>query len=136
MLLGEEDFVLFFTFASYGSSVFDMLELIALIILLCSLAGIGIMIFQKIPLFLELQKPQPVHFNWKELFSKIRTSRPLEGIPTEIILQKILSKIRILTLKTDNKTSNWLQRLRKRSQEKKSDENDKYWDEIKKPTKE
>lgn len=108
-----------------------MLELIALIILLCSLAGILIMIFQKIPLLLELSEPQSVHFNWKELFSKIRNSKPFKKLPSEIILQKILSKIRILTLKTDIKTSNWLQRLRKRSQKKKLDENDKYWDEIK-----
>jgi hypothetical protein len=35
-------------------------------------------------------------------------------------------------LKTDSKTFHWLQRLRKRSQQKKLEENEKYWQELKK----
>ena len=53
----------------------------------------------------------------------------------EKFLQKFLTKVRILSLKTDNKTSNWLKRLKDNTQRKKITEDDNYWDEIKKATK-
>lgn len=112
-----------------------MIELIVLIILICSLIGIGIILFQKIPLLLELPETLPSHFSWQDFFSKLRSLAPFKRFSLEIFLQKILSKVRILTLKTDSKTSSWLQRLRERSQKKKFDENDNYWQEIKKSTK-
>jgi len=112
-----------------------MIELIFLIILICSLVGMGLMLFQKMPLLLELPETSPPYFGWRTLFLKVKSSNPLKGFPSEVFLQKILSKVRILTLKTDNKTSNWLQKLRERSQKKKFSENDNYWKEIKKSTK-
>jgi hypothetical protein len=111
-----------------------MAELIALIVLICSLIGIGIILFRKIPLLLELPETIPSSFNWQNLFFKIKNLNPFKGISIEILLQKILSKIRILTLKTDNKTSSWLQKLREKSQKKKIQENDNYWQELKKST--
>ncbi|MEM4188766.1 MAG: hypothetical protein QXN56_06465 [Candidatus Hadarchaeum sp.] len=49
-------------------------------------------------------------------------------------MQKILTKIRILSLKTDNKIFNWLQKLREDYKKKKIKkiENEKFWEEIKK----
>jgi len=111
-------------------------EIISGIILLISLAGMGVIISRKMPLLLELPETLPSYFNWKDFFKKIRNSIPFKGFSSEVLLQKILSKIRILTLKTDSKTSNWLQRLRKRAQKKKFDEEDNYWEEIRKSTKE
>lgn len=112
-----------------------MIELISLIILVGSTIGIGIIIYRKIPLLLELPETVPFHFNWRVLMPKIKNSLPFKEFSFEIFLQKILSKIRILTLKTDSKTSSWLQKLRARSQRKKFEEDDNYWRDIKKSTK-
>ena len=116
-----------------------MPELIAIIILLCSVVGIGVIIFRKIPVLVELpevsprKKRQKVPGFFQKGIEKIKKIGPFKSFSFEIFLQKLLSKIRILTLKTDNKTSNWLQKLREKS--KKEKENDDYWQEIKKSTK-
>ncbi len=112
-----------------------MIELILLIILVSSIIGIGIIIYRKIPLLLELPETVPFYFNWRTLLLKIRNPFPLKRFSFEIFLQKILSRIRILTLKTDSKTSSWLQKLRAKSQKKKFEEDDNYWRDIKKSTK-
>jgi len=112
-------------------------EIIATTILVGSLLGIGIVILRKIPVLVELPKT-PAEFNLKEnllkLKEKISTLHPFKYFSDKIFLQKILSKIRILTLKTENKTDNWLQKLREKSQKKKFEENDNYWEEVKKST--
>lgn len=112
-----------------------MIELISLIILVGSIIGIGIIIYQKIPLLLELPETVPFHFGWRTLLPKIKNFFPFKEFSAEIFLQKVLSKVRILTLKTDSKTSSWLQKLRARSQKKKFEEDDNYWRDIKKSTK-
>ena len=113
-----------------------MLELIATIILIGSLLGIGIIIYKKLPLLLELPKTVPAQSDWKERLAGVKDLSPLKDFSSEIFLQKILSKVRILTLKTDTKTSTWLQRLRERSQKNKIKEEDNYWEKVKKSTKE
>lgn len=113
-------------------------EIIATIILFGSLVGMGIIVLRKIPILAELpeviEKPQEENFISK-LKEKIKVLNPFRNFSIEIFLQKILSKIRILTLKTESKVASWLQRLRERAQKKKSKENDNYWKEIKKSTK-
>ncbi len=109
-----------------------MAELIAITILTVSFLGIGVILFRKIPILLELPETAPSYFNWLDVFKKIKTLNPFKEFSSELFLQKILSKVRILTLKTDNKTSSWLQRLRARSQKKKFEENGDYWQEVKK----
>jgi hypothetical protein len=106
-----------------------MIELIVFAIFIFSLIGIGIILFRKIPLLLELPETSPP-FSWKAIFLRIKNLFSLKRISTELLLQKILSRIRILTLKTDSKTSSLLQKLRERSQKKKFGENDNYWREI------
>jgi len=114
-----------------------MFVTIALIIFVFSLIGLAVILFQKVPLLLELPETAAVPFDWKEFFTKIKNSSPFfKNFSSEIFLQKILSKVRILTLKTDSQTSSWLQKLRVRSQKKKFEEDDNYWQEIKKSTKE
>jgi len=114
-----------------------MLNLIAVIILVSSLFGIFVILFRKIPILVNLPIPEqttshePLFFRLK---NKIKNLPPLKSWSFENFLQKLLSKIRILTLKTENKTTNWLQKLRERSQKKKEIQNDKYWEEIKKTT--
>jgi len=109
-------------------------ELIAFIIFLCSLISIGVMIYRKIPLLLKLPKTAPSYFVWQRFFLKAKELNPLKQFSSEMFLQKTLSKVRVLTLKTDNKTSSWLQSLRQKTQKKKFQEDDKYWEEIKKST--
>ncbi len=112
-------------------------ELVAQIILVFSLLGIGAILFRKIPVLAELPEITPKR---EEKLSakakkKIQEFNPFKSFSSEIFLQKLLSRLRILTLKTDNKTSGWLQKLREKSQRKKNLENDNYWEEIKKSTK-
>lgn len=113
-------------------------ELIAGIILFGSLLGMGAIILRKIPVLVGLpeviKKPSGESF-WPKLKRKIKNTPGLKSFSYEIFLQKLLSRIRILTLKTDNKTSSWLQKLREKSKKNKFQENDNYWEEIKKSTK-
>ncbi len=115
-----------------------MIDIIALIIFLTSLSGIGVIVFRKIPLLTELPVSDSANrFNWRTLsgkISKVKTLNPFKGLSSGIILQKILSKIRILSLKTENKTSTWLKQIRTKAKMRKNlDAN--YWEEIKKSNK-
>ena len=108
-----------------------MADLIALVILFLSILGMGIILFRKIPALVELPEVS-TRANLKKRFlvamEKSIVSTPIRNFSTEVFLQKILSRIRVLTLKIDNRVSNWLQRLRKRNQKKKGDN---YWQEVK-----
>lgn len=110
-------------------------ELVAVIILFGSFLGMGAIILRKIPVLVELPEitPKKEEKLFEKAKKKIKEFNPLKSFSYEIFLQKLLSRIRILTLKTDNKTSSWLQRLREKSQKKKLSDN--YWEEIKKSTK-
>ena len=98
----------------------------------------GAIILRKIPVLVKLPEILPQKEKGKlfsKLKEKIKILNPFKSLSSEIFLQKILTKIRIMSLKTDNKTFNWLQKLRERTQKKKAEENDNYWEEIKKTTK-
>jgi len=131
-----------------------MIEIIAIIILICSLLGIGMIVWRKIPLLVELPEALPMKdesFGLK-LKKKIKEFAPFKNFSYETFLQKFISKIRILTLKTDSQTFSWLQKLRERSKRKNSSsspvdwqtqktknkklDEDNYWEEIKKIKKE
>jgi len=111
-----------------------MIELIFTIILVISLIGIGVILFRRMPDLVQLPD-QPIEFQ-KVMVLKIRQGvKRLPGIKDfsyEIYLQKVLSRIRVLTLKTDSKTSGWLERLRKKQNQENGNNNDKYWEELKK----
>ena len=113
-------------------------ELVAIIILFGSFLGMGAIISRKIPVLVELPEV-PARDSWKDTLSKlkekIKTLNPFKSFSYEIFLQKFLSKIRILSLKSENKIGGLLQKLREKSQKKKNLENDNYWQEIKKSTK-
>ena len=113
-------------------------ELVAIIILFGSFLGMGVIISRKIPVLVELPEV-PARANWKDILSKlkekIKVLNPFKSFSHEMFLQKLLSKIRILSLKSENKIGNWLQELREKSQKKKFKEDDNYWEEIKKTTK-
>jgi len=116
-----------------------MVELISFIIFLFSLIGILVIAYRKVPRLVKLPEASGTSFNWQRFL--IRTSGQIKRVPPfkefsfELFLQKMLSKFRVLTLKTDNQTSSLLQKLRERSQKKKFDDGDDYWKEIKRKIK-
>ena len=110
-----------------------MAELIALIILAISFIGIAIILLRKIPVLAKLPEPasKPFGENFKAwLKNKIADSSFLKSPSLEIFLQKVISKIRILSLRIENKTFNWLQKLREMVK-KKNLLNDDYWQGLK-----
>jgi len=110
-----------------------MVKLITQIVFALSILGIGVITFRKIPILAQLEITEEKKIKKWKIFSKFKEK--IKTIPFEIFLQKILSKIRILTLKVENKTANLLQKLREKSQKKKIKEDDKYWQELKKAIK-
>lgn len=113
-----------------------MIEIFAFVVLIFSFLGILIIFLKKYSVLVSLS-PE-IKTSKENLFSKIKDkvlkNRPLRSFSSEEFLHKILSKVRILILKTDNKTSRWLQQLRESSRRKKEKENDNYWEDLKNST--
>jgi len=112
-----------------------MVEIVSLIIFAVSFTALAVIVFRKIPSLVQLPETVPSQIDWQGFFSRVKTPKIFKDFSFEILLQRILSKVRILTLKTDNKTSGWLQRLREKSQKKKFAEDDDYWEKVRKSTK-
>jgi len=111
-----------------------MVSLLALFILIISFLGMLMIFLRKIPA-LDTLPPEIETSEGSLVFrvkNKILGIGFLKSFSAENFLHKILSKIRVLTLKTDNKTSDWLQKLREKNRRKKEMENDNYWKELKK----
>lgn len=108
-----------------------MVELIAAIILIASIGGMVFIVCRKMPAVSEFQEIGPgFHFDWKGIFFRAKDATPLKNFSFEAFLQKVLSRVRVLTLKTDHKTSSWLQKLREKAKKKKEGD-DNYWQEVK-----
>lgn len=110
-----------------------MIEIFSLVILIFSLLGIVVIVWRKIPVLADSpeilsDKREPISLRLKR---KIKELPSVKNFSYELFLQKFISKIRILTLKTDNQTFNWLQKLKEKTKKKKLEE-DGYWEEIKK----
>ena len=99
-----------------------MFELISIIILIVSLGGIAVILYRKVPVLVEL--PEVVEKPPREnIFLVI--NKKIKGIfPKQIVLQKILSWIKILTLKIETKIDKLLHIVRKKAlKEKEEKEN-------------
>jgi len=111
-----------------------MLELIATIVFLGSVLGIVFILMRKIPILAEMpevtegQKKESLPSKIKKRFKDLPLIR---DIFSGILLQKTLSKIRVLTIKAESKTAAWLQKLRIKSQTEKGKAKDNYWTEVK-----
>ncbi|KPJ56929.1 hypothetical protein AMJ49_03385 [Parcubacteria bacterium DG_74_2] len=109
-------------------------EIIVKLTLLISFSGIATIIFRKLPILVSL--PEIQEEKRERLISiykrRLKNFNPFKKFSYENFLEKIVYKIRLLSLKTDNKTFQWLQELRKKTVEKKKKEKDNYWEEIKK----
>lgn len=109
-----------------------MMVLIATIIFFIGLIGMGIIIFRKIPALNELPETEIQRIGiLGRLKHKIKNNGTVKSFSSkELLLQKTLSKFRILTLKTDKKTSNLLAKLRQKSIENKKKFSEDYWKRI------
>ncbi|MFA5086440.1 MAG: hypothetical protein WC468_02545 [Candidatus Paceibacterota bacterium] len=106
-------------------------DFIALIVLVLSFFGLTALVLRKVPEVKAM--PEPEIFK-KELRKKIKdkTKEVLKerSNTLESLLHKLLSRIRILSLKVDKKVSDWIVKLRTRSVER-TKGIDTYWKEIK-----
>ena len=119
-----------------------MSNLLALVIFLLGLSGTAVILWRKIPLLLTLKEMDGksggsgILDAVSETTKKLRNSDKIKSVDPEKVLQKTLSKTRVLALKTENKTGEWLAQLRKRSKAHKEKFSKPYWDQFKKDTKE
>ena len=110
-----------------------MVELIATITLFIGLMGMAVIIFRKIPVLAKLSPEEIKEAGaLRKITRKIKDNGTFKSFSGELVLQKVLSKIRIITLKTDNKTGIWLAKLRQRTLKKKNKFLDDYWQKVKK----
>ena len=113
-----------------------MAELILTILLLVSLFGMVFILYRKIPVLVNLSETSQELFQVSEIIerAKEKSKEGVRKIPgasksdRELLLQKILSKIRVLTLKTENRTGVWLEKLRKKRN---NHDKDDYWQKLK-----
>jgi len=114
-----------------------MFEIFFIIVLLGSLIGVIIMMLIKVPLLVELVPGESGLGLFAKMKQKIKTYGFFRFFSGELLIHKALSKFRVLTLKTEKKTSNLLINLRQKSIEKKNDEesdskfSDDYWKKVK-----
>ena len=109
-------------------SLSNMGQFINLLIILGSLGGIAFILYRKIPLLLNLPADPPA--GGEEQKQSV-VSR-LAGQVQEKILDTTLSKARALASKTETQTSEWLDRLRKKSEQKKEEFRESYWEQLRK----
>jgi hypothetical protein len=108
-------------------------NLISLIILAVSFLGLVFLVFKKIPALAALSgETSPVGENgfFSKIKNGVKNAPGIKSFSPEIFLQKIISQIRVLSLRADHKTANWLKQLREKTQQKKLDDGD-YWQDLK-----
>jgi len=108
-------------------------EVLALIIFVGSGMGMLILIFPKIPLLRALPERGEKFPPFEQIKRKVRRNTFFSSFSLEKTLQKFLLRIKILSLKFENKISDWLSQLRERKKE--QEEIDDYWEKIRKATK-
>ena len=105
-------------------------QVINLLIVLGSLGGIIFILYRKIPLLLALPQEQVKMGNFiKEGIQKITSSQTFKP---EKIIDTTLSKARTLVSKTETQTTQWLEKLRKKSDQHKEKFSESYWDRLRK----
>lgn len=109
-----------------------MKEIIALSFLIGSLTGMAVVVFKKIPELKKIEAGSVSIFSstwerWSLLKTKLRDwrKRSLELFSWDIIIQKILSQIRIAALRVERRCGEWLSKARERTRREK--EREAYW---------
>lgn len=115
-------------------------ESILQIILFTSSIGLVGIIFKKISVLRNLPDNYFQTSKKKQEFvlrlkAGIKKHNPLKRLSYDMVLEKILTGINMVSLKVGNKASGSLQDLKQSTKERKLRENDNYWEEIKRSTK-
>ena len=109
-----------------------MEELIVKIIFVGSTIGIGTIVFRKIPVLIEISEERMQKVDSKSFFPKLLSKvRKSEFFSFNLIFQKILSKIEVLTVAVHKKTDSKLEKLRQDDKKKRDIKNDNYWKKLK-----
>ncbi|MCH8244375.1 hypothetical protein IIB97_00605 [Patescibacteria group bacterium] len=112
--------------------------IIASAILFLSIAGLLYFAIKKVPVLLtyplreEGNLPKDI---LKKVADRVRNSKTMHQVVSpDIFVQNVLSKTRIAALKTESKTGQILENLRKKSQEKNGNSkfSDDYWKKLRK----
>lgn len=109
-------------------------EIVSLIITFSSLTGMVIIIWRKIPLLASLKEGSLEEFKesiWFKVKSRFLNFSFVKKFNFLLFLQKILSKIRILALKIENRISVLLHILRQKSRGNSNFQNSNYWQRLK-----
>ena len=104
-----------------------MINLIFLLVFIFSFLGMLFIFLKKVPLILAFEFPKESAIS--RFKKRIKELNPFRHFSFEIFLQKWIARIRILSLKVDNLTFNWLKKLREK--QKKKEKSDDYWEKIK-----
>ena len=110
--------------------------IIASIILVLSTAGLLYFAIKKVPVLLTYPKAEEgsaLKDYLKKFVSRVRDSKTMHQVASpDIFVQNVLSKTRIAALKTESKTGQILENLRKKSQEKSGNPkfSDDYWKKL------
>lgn len=119
-----------------------MIYWIPFIVLIGSFAGMTAILFRKMPALAEMElkvsQKQGSLSDAKEIIKTLIQYFPGAGkLKYELYLQKALSRAQVLTLKVENKTSLWLEKLRQRANHKNilASHDSNYWKELKKTKK-
>jgi len=113
-----------------------MEEVIAITILAISSLGLTFLFVRKIPVLISLPEEEFESFTkkfFRKTKEKIKEIKIFQRSFWDLLLEKNLQKIRILSLKIDSKIFNWLKKKKEKEIKEKREEN--YWDKIKKEVK-
>ena len=100
-----------------------MIELIILIIFICSLGGVLFILARKIPVLVELPQNGASRFSKHKIILKIeeRFKDFYNLFKKQIILHKFLSWVKCQTLKIETKIDSLLHKIRKKAQQAEKD---------------
>ncbi|MDP3982102.1 MAG: hypothetical protein Q8P70_00925 [bacterium] len=118
-----------------------MIELIGSILLVASSLALGYLLGRKIPALLLYPRHEGnLMKEWREIIrERIVSSRIYNYFASpEMTVQRILSRVRVLMLRAESRTGSLLERMRRRTQDKKENGRiaDSYWQGLKKKGKE
>ncbi len=112
-----------------------MKDIIALSFLVGSLTGIGVIVLRKIPELKKIEAPSVSIFSfasklWSSFKNKLKgwRGKASELFSWNMILQKTLSQIRVVALRVERKTGEWLSRAREKTRKEK--EREAYWEKL------
>ena len=96
-----------------------MIQLIALIIFICSIGGIVFILFRKVPVLVGLSKNGKIGIRDHRLILNIenRIKEVFLSFKKQIFLHKFLSWVKVMTLKAETKIDAYLHSIRKKAQQ-------------------